>query len=78
MKYERLKKISIYELDFFVNDSVVLELNGKIHYMRDLDENIPPSLTSGTLLKSKHLKLLGFSNIEHISFRDWEFMDRNR
>jgi hypothetical protein len=56
-----LKKFSLYELDFFVNNSIVLELNGKIHYIKDLDEKVPPTLTSGTILKNKHLKMLGMS-----------------
>jgi hypothetical protein len=66
-------KVGFFEIDFIINDELVLEVNGRPHLFYH-DDNL---MTESTVSKIKALKAFGYEKFAVISPKEWRAVDGN-
>ncbi|CAD8147126.1 unnamed protein product [Paramecium pentaurelia] len=74
LQYQYQHKLSIYEIDFFVENKFLINCNGPTHFVQNLDKKVIRK-SPNCLMQQRHLKQLDNYQIIDIDFHIWDKYD---
>lgn len=66
-RFKRSVTVGMYEIDYVIEDQIILEVNGSPHTLFHDDTQ----LVESTVLKQKGLKVFGYDHVVVIGAREW-------
>ncbi|CAD8049109.1 unnamed protein product [Paramecium primaurelia] len=74
LQYQYQHKLSIYDIDFFVENKFLINCNGPTHFVQDLNKKVIRK-SPNCLMQQRHLKQLDNYQIIDIDFHIWDKYD---
>ncbi|CAD8141135.1 unnamed protein product [Paramecium octaurelia] len=74
LNYKHQQKLSIYEIDFCVEDKFLINCNGPTHFIQNLDKEVIRK-SPNCLMQQRHLKQLDNYQIIDLDFHIWDKYD---